>query len=77
MLLLIDNILEYDNITIDCSLIMNRRCAMYIDSLTITAFVVFAVAMVMFIKKCIINGCVMSRDNKAGAGHDVEPGDEQ
>lgn len=49
---------------------------MYIDSLTITAFVVFAIAMVMFIKKCIINGCVMSRDNKAGVGHDVEPGDE-
>ena len=50
---------------------------MYIDSLTITAFVVFTIAMVMFIKKCIINSCVMSRGNKAGVGHDVEPGGEQ
>jgi len=50
---------------------------MYIDSLTITAFVVFAIAMVMFIKKCIINGCMMSTGNKAVIRHDVEPGDEQ
>ncbi|MGB5716163.1 MAG: hypothetical protein WBN81_03615 [Gammaproteobacteria bacterium] len=50
---------------------------MYIDSLTITAFVVFAIAMVMFIKKCIINGCMMSRDNETGIKDDVEPGGEQ
>jgi hypothetical protein len=50
---------------------------MYIDSLTITAFVVFAIAMVMFVKKCIINGCIMSRDNKAGIKRDVESGGEQ
>ena len=50
---------------------------MYIDSLTITAFVVFAIAMVVFIKKCIINGCVMSRGNGTGIKHDVKPGDEQ
>ena len=48
---------------------------MYIDSLTITAFVVFAIAMVMFIKKCVINGCIMSRGNKAVIKHHVEPGD--
>lgn len=50
---------------------------MYIDSLTITALVVFVIAMVMFIKKCIINSCIVPRDNKAGIGHDVERGDEQ
>ena len=50
---------------------------MYIDSLTITAFVVFAIAMVMFIKMCIINGCVMSTGNKTAVRHDVEPGGEQ
>ena len=50
---------------------------MYVDSLTITAFVVFAIAMVMFIKKCIINGCMMSRGNKTGIKDDVEPGGEQ
>jgi len=46
---------------------------MYIDSLTITAFVVFAIAMVMFIKKCIIDDCIMSPDNKTAIRHDVEP----
>ena len=46
---------------------------MYIDSLTITAFVVFAIAMVMFIKKCIIDDCIMSPDNKTATRHDVEP----
>jgi hypothetical protein len=49
---------------------------MDIDSLTITAFVVFAIAMVMFIKKCIINGCIISTGNKSAIGHDAEPGDE-
>ena len=47
---------------------------MYIDSLTITAFVVFAIAMVMFIKKCIINGCMISAGNKTAVGDDVKPG---
>ncbi len=50
---------------------------MYIDSLTITAFVVCAIAMVMFIKKCIINGCMMSMRNKTAVRHDVESGGEQ
>ena len=77
MFLLVDNILEYGNITHNCSCIMNRRCAMYIDSLTITALVVFAIAMVMFVKKCIINGCIMSRGNETGIKRDVETGGEQ
>ena len=50
---------------------------MYIDSLTITALVVFAIAMVMFVKKCIINGCIMSRGNETGIKRDVETGGEQ
>ena len=49
---------------------------MYIDSLTITAFVVFAIAMVMFVKKCIIEGCVLSTGNKADIKRDAELGDE-
>jgi len=50
---------------------------MYIDSLTITAFVVFAIAMVIFVKKCIINGCIMSRGNESTIEHDVKPGGKQ
>jgi hypothetical protein len=50
---------------------------MYIDSLTITAFVVFAIAMVMFVKKCIINGCIIPTGNKADIKRDAEPGGEQ
>jgi len=50
---------------------------MYIDSLTVTAFVVFAIAMVMFVKKCIINGCILSSGDKAGIKRDAEPGGEQ
>jgi|GEM_PF-2321856 len=49
---------------------------MYIDSLTLTAFVVFVIAMVMFVKKCIIEGCVISADNKAVIKRDAKPGDE-
>lgn len=50
---------------------------MYIDSLTITAFVVFAIAMVMFIKRCIINSCLISRGDKADIKRDAEPGGRQ
>ena len=50
---------------------------MYIDSLTITAFVVVAIAMVMFVKKCIINGCVISTGDKADVKRDAEPGGKQ
>ena len=50
---------------------------MYIDSLTITAFVVFAIAMVMFVKKCFIMNCIVKTDDKTAVDHDVKPGDEQ
>ena len=48
---------------------------MYIDRLTITAFVVFVIAMVMFIKKCIINSCLISTGDKVDIKRDAEPGD--
>ena len=50
---------------------------MYIDSMTITAFVVFAIAMVVFVKKCFIHSCILKADEKDGKGRDVKPGDEQ
>ena len=50
---------------------------MYIDNLTITAFVVFVIAMVMFVKKCFIMSCIIKTDDKTGVDHDVEPGDKQ
>ena len=50
---------------------------MYIDSLTVSAFIVFAIAMVMFVKKCVIGGCIISADNKTVIPHDDKPGDEQ
>jgi hypothetical protein len=50
---------------------------MYIDNMTITAFVVFAVAMVMFVKKCFIMSCIIKTDSEAGIDRDVEPGDKK
>jgi hypothetical protein len=47
---------------------------MYIDNMTITAFVVFAVAMVLFVKQCFIDSCINKEDRQAGVEHDVEPG---
>ncbi len=47
---------------------------MYIDSMTITAFVVFAVAMAVFVKQCFVNSCIL-KDDRPGIEHDVEPGD--
>lgn len=47
---------------------------MYIDSMTITAFVVFAVAMAMFVKHCFINSCIEKDDDKPVVENDVEPG---
>lgn len=46
---------------------------MYIDSMTITAFVVFVVAMAVFVKQCFINSCIPKGD-KPDVEHDVEPG---
>jgi hypothetical protein len=50
---------------------------MYIDSLTITAFIVFAVAMVMFVKKCIIQGCILSPESKAAIKRHIRRGGRQ
>lgn len=48
---------------------------MYIDSLTITAFIVFVIAMGMFVKKCIIQGCILSADKKAAIKRHARRGD--
>jgi len=37
---------------------------MYIDSLTIAAFVVFVFALAMFVKHCLVNSCILSSDRK-------------
>ena len=50
---------------------------MYIDNMTITAFVVFAIAMVMFVKKCFIMSCIIKTDDKTDVDRDVKPGDER
>jgi hypothetical protein len=50
---------------------------MYIDNMTITAFVVFVIAMVMFVKKCFIMSCIIKTDNETDVDRDVKPGDEQ
>ena len=49
---------------------------MHIDSLTITAFVVFVIAMVLFIKTCFIMSCMSEPDNK-GIRSDADSGDEK
>jgi hypothetical protein len=50
---------------------------MYIDSMTITAIVVFAIAMGIFVKKCFIHSCILKADEKAGISHDVESGSDK
>jgi hypothetical protein len=50
---------------------------MYIDSLTIAAFVVFVVAMGVFVKNCLIDGCILPAGRKVSSGHAAQPGDEQ
>ena len=47
---------------------------MYIDSMTVTAFVVFAVALVVYVKRCFINSCIDKNDDRPVIEHDVEPG---
>jgi hypothetical protein len=37
---------------------------MYIDSLTIAAIFVFAFALAMFVKHCLVNSCILSSDRK-------------
>jgi len=50
---------------------------MYIDSMTITALVVFVIAAVIFVKTCFIMSCMVDTDNEAGIDHDAESGGEQ
>jgi hypothetical protein len=37
---------------------------MYIDSLTVTAFVVFAICFALFVKFCVLNICGLSSEDK-------------
>ena len=50
---------------------------MNIDSLTITAFVVFVIALVMFVKNCFMNSCILPPDRKTYSDRAGQPGDEQ
>ena len=50
---------------------------MYIDSMTIAAFVVFVIAAVMFVKTCFIMSCMVDTDDEAGIDRDAESGGEQ
>ena len=50
---------------------------MYIDSMTITAFVVFVIGVVLFVKTCFIMSCMVDTDNETGIDRDVESGGEQ
>ena len=47
---------------------------MYIDSLTIAAIVVFVVAMVLFVKNCFINSCILSDDRETGTHGEIQTG---
>ena len=50
---------------------------MNIDSLTITAFVVFVIALVMFVKNCFMNSCILPSDRKVHNDSAGQFGDEQ
>ena len=50
---------------------------MNIDSLTITALIVFVIALVMFVKNCLANSCILPSDRKAYSNSAAQPGDEQ
>lgn len=50
---------------------------MYIDSLTITAIVVFVFALGMFVKHCLVNNCILAADRRANAKTTSRAGDEQ
>jgi hypothetical protein len=47
---------------------------MYIDSMTITAVVVFVIAAVMFVKTCFIMSCMVDKDNEVASNRDAESG---
>jgi len=50
---------------------------MYIDSMTITAFVVFVIGAVMFVKTCFIMSCMVDTDDETAIDRDVESGGEK
>ena len=50
---------------------------MNIDSLTITAFVVFVIVLAMFVKNCVMNSCILPSDRKPYSDRAGQPGDEQ
>jgi len=50
---------------------------MYIDSMTITAVIVFVIAAVMFVKTCFIMSCMVGEDNESGSDRDAESGNER
>jgi len=50
---------------------------MYIDSMTITAVIVFVIAAVMFVKTCFIMSCMVDEDNESGSDRDAESGNER
>ena len=50
---------------------------MYIDSMTITAFVVFVIAAVMFVKTCFVMSCMVDTDDEKGVDRDAESGGEK
>jgi hypothetical protein len=45
--------------------------------MTITAFVVFVIGAVLFVKTCFIMSCMVDTDNEAGVDRDAESGGEQ
>ena len=50
---------------------------MYIDSMTITAFVVFVIGAVMFVKTCFIMSCMVDAYDETAIDRDVESGGEK
>lgn len=50
---------------------------MYIDSVTITALVVFVIAAAIFVKVCFIMSCMVDADDGTADDRDVESGGER
>ena len=48
---------------------------MYIDALTVTAFIVVMVALVMFIVRCVFHNCSAPCEDKSLCGDDVHEGE--
>lgn len=53
----------------------DRRCAVYIDTLTVTAMVVVIVGLVLFIARCVVRTCSAPCEDKALCGDDVHEGE--